>query len=63
VVHIVSSRAPTCRILSNMNPKSRLRDVLVMIVFVLVALGLAFAGYARLRTGQDARAAHPKTTR
>jgi len=43
--------------------KSRRRDVLVMIVFVLVALGLAFAGYARLRTGQDARAAHSKTTR
>ena len=46
-----------------MNPKSRRRDVLVMIVFVLVALGLAFAGYARLRTGQDARAAYSKTTR
>jgi hypothetical protein len=46
-----------------MDGKSRLRDVLVMVVFVLVALGLAFAGYARLRSGQDPRAAHSGSTR
>jgi hypothetical protein len=39
-----------------MNLKSRWRDVLVMLVFALVAFGLAFASYARIRTGQDWRA-------
>jgi hypothetical protein len=34
---------------------SRWRDVLVIIVFALAAIGLAFAGYARTRTGQNAR--------
>jgi hypothetical protein len=33
--------------------RARWRDVLVMIVFALAALGLAFAGYARIRAGQD----------
>jgi hypothetical protein len=36
-----------------MVPTSRWRDVLVMVVFALVAIGLAFAGYARVRGGQD----------
>jgi len=35
---------------------SRWRDVLVMLVFALTAIALAFAGYARVHSGQYAPA-------
>jgi len=32
---------------------TRWRDVLVIVAFALAPIGLAFAGYVRVRTGQD----------
>ncbi|MGH9142803.1 MAG: hypothetical protein ACRD2I_16855 [Vicinamibacterales bacterium] len=46
-----------------MDIKSRWRDVLVMVVFALAAIGLALAGYARVRAGQDWHAIHTMPVR